>query len=235
MTCWSIVNLPQIQLENVTVSYDDRDVLTNLTLALNEQRIGIIGANGAGKSTLSRLLNGLVLPTTGTVRVGELTTAKHAKQIRRDVGFVFQNPANQIIMPLVAEDIAFGLKNLGLGKQERQFRVADTLAQLNITHLAERESHTLSGGEQQMVALAAVIAMQPRTIVFDEPTTMLDLKNRLAFQREIARLDQRAIVVTHDLEILEDFDRVVVVTDGGIGFDGAPDQAIAHYRQWSHA
>jgi len=235
VTCWSIVNLPQIQLENVTVSYDDRDVLTNLTLALNEQRIGIIGANGAGKSTLSRLLNGLVLPTTGTVRVGELTTAKHAKQIRRDVGFVFQNPANQIIMPLVAEDIAFGLKNLGLGKQERQFRVADTLAQLNITHLAERESHTLSGGEQQMVALAAVIAMQPRTIVFDEPTTMLDLKNRLAFQREIARLDQRAIVVTHDLEILEDFDRVVVVTDGGIGFDGAPDQAIAHYRQWSHA
>lgn len=235
MTCWSIVNLPQIQLENVTVSYDDRDVLTNLTLALNEQRIGIIGANGAGKSTLSRLLNGLVLPTTGTVRVGELTTAKHAKQIRRDVGFVFQNPANQIIMPLVAEDIAFGLKNLGLGKQERQFRVADTLAQLNITHLAERESHTLSGGEQQMVALAAVIAMQPRTIVFDEPTTMLDLKNRLAFQREIARLDQRAIVVTHDLEILADFDRVVVVTDGGIGFDGAPDQAIAHYRQWSHA
>lgn len=229
------MNLPQIQLENVTVSYDDRDVLTNLTLALNEQRIGIIGANGAGKSTLSRLLNGLVLPTTGTVRVGELTTAKHAKQIRRDVGFVFQNPANQIIMPLVAEDIAFGLKNLGLGKQERQFRVADTLAQLNITHLAERESHTLSGGEQQMVALAAVIAMQPRTIVFDEPTTMLDLKNRLAFQREIARLDQRAIVVTHDLEILEDFDRVVVVTDGGIGFDGAPVQAIAHYRQWSHA
>lgn len=86
-----------------------------------------------------------------------------------------------------------------------------------------------------MVALAAVIAMQPRTIVFDEPTTMLDLKNRLAFQREIARLDQRAIVVTHDLEILADFDRVVVVTDGGIGFDGAPDQAIAHYRQWSHA
>ncbi|GGL76763.1 energy-coupling factor ABC transporter ATP-binding protein [Glutamicibacter protophormiae] len=229
------MKLPQIRLENVTVRYDDRDVLTNLTLSLDEQRIGIIGANGAGKSTLSRLLNGLVLPTSGTVRVGELTTAKHSKQIRRDVGFVFQNPANQIIMPLVAEDIAFGLKNLGLGKQERQFRVAETLSQLNIMHLAERESHTLSGGEQQMVALAAVIAMQPRTIVFDEPTTMLDLKNRLAFQREIARLDQRAIVVTHDLEILEDFDRVLVVTDGGIRFDGAPDQAIAHYRQWSHA
>lgn len=229
------MNLPQIQLENVTVSYDDRDVLTNLTLSLDEQRIGIIGANGAGKSTLSRLLNGLVLPTSGTVHVGDFTTAKHSKQIRRDVGFVFQNPANQIIMPLVAEDIAFGLKNLGLGKQERQFRVTETLAQLNIMHLAERESHTLSGGEQQMVALAAVIAMQPRTIVFDEPTTMLDLKNRLAFQREIARLDQRAIVVTHDLEILEDFDRVLVVTDGGIRFDGAPEQAIAHYRQWSHA
>lgn len=229
------MELTPIRLEHVTVRFEDRVVLRDVSITLNEQRIGIIGANGAGKSTLSRLLNGLVLPTSGTVRIGELDTAKHAKQIRRDVGFVFQNPANQIIMPLVAEDIAFGLKNLSIPKDERRLRVAQTMDELNISHLADRESHTLSGGEQQMVALAAVLAMRPRTIVFDEPTTMLDLRNRLAFQREIAKLEQRAIVVTHDLEILEDFERVLVVTGGQIAFDGLPDQAIAHYRQWSHA
>ncbi|WP_313813061.1 ABC transporter ATP-binding protein [Glutamicibacter sp.] len=229
------MDLPQIRLENVTVTVENRDVLKDVSLTLNEHRIGIIGANGAGKSTLSRLINGLVLPSRGTVFIDELSTAKHAKQIRRDVGFVFQNPANQIIMPLVADDIAFGLKNLGINANERDARVRATLEELNICHLADRESHTLSGGEQQMVALAAVIAMQPRTIVFDEPTTMLDLRNRLAFQKEISRLPQRAIVITHDLEILEDFDRVLVVTNGQISFDGSPDPAIAHYTQWSRA
>ncbi|MEG2578113.1 MAG: ATP-binding cassette domain-containing protein, partial [Glutamicibacter sp.] len=106
------MELPPIRFENVTVRFEERDVLKDVRLTLNEQRIGIIGANGAGKSTLSRLINGLVLPTEGSVHVGDLNTRNHAKQIRRDVGFVFQNPANQIIMPLVSEDIAFGLKNL---------------------------------------------------------------------------------------------------------------------------
>jgi len=229
------VELPSIRLENVSVRYDDRVALRELSISLNEQRIGVIGANGAGKSTLSRLLNGLVLPTDGTVHIGDLNTRQHSKQIRREVGFVFQNPANQIIMPIVSDDIAFGLKNLSMPKSERHQRVAQTLNELNISHLADRESHTLSGGEQQMVALASVLAMRPQTIIFDEPTTMLDLRNRLAFQREIAKLSQRAIVVTHDLEILEDFERVLVITDGTVAFDGAPAEAIAHYRQWSHA
>lgn len=229
------MELPSIRLENVSVRYDDRVALRELSISLNEQRIGVIGANGAGKSTLSRLLNGLVLPTDGTVHIGDLNTRQHSKQIRREVGFVFQNPANQIIMPIVSDDIAFGLKNLSMPKSERHQRVAQTLNELNISHLADRESHTLSGGEQQMVALASVLAMRPQTIIFDEPTTMLDLRNRLAFQREIAKLSQRAIVVTHDLEILEDFERVLVITDGTVAFDGAPAEAIAHYRQWSHA
>ena len=229
------MELPSIQLHNASVRFEDRTVLDEITLELNERRIGIIGANGAGKSTLSRLLNALVLPTRGTVLIDGLDTARHAKTVRRDVGFVFQNPANQIIMPIVADDIAFGLKNLKLPAAERTQRVEQVQAQLGISHLAQRESHSLSGGEQQMVALAAVIAMRPRTIVFDEPTTMLDLRNKLAFQREIAKLEQRAIVVTHDLEILEDFDRVLVVTDARIAFDGAPAAALEHYRQWSFA
>lgn len=227
------MDLPRIYLDQVSVQREGKTVLRDITLSLDEHRIGIVGPNGAGKSTLVRLLNGLVLPTSGSVNVGNLSTAAAAKKIRRDVGFVFQNPANQIIMPLVRDDIAFGLKNLGLPKTERLHRVDDTLAELAITHLAERESHTLSGGEQQMVALAAVLAVRPKVVVFDEPTTMLDLRNRLRFQREIQQLQQRAIVVTHDLEILEDFERVLVVTDGTIGFDGAPAEAISFYRHWS--
>ena len=227
------VSVPGIELDRVSVQRADKLVLDEVSLSLNEPRIGIIGPNGAGKSTLVRLLNGLVLPTSGTVNVGQLTTAHCAKKIRRDVGFVFQNPANQIIMPLVRDDIAFGLKNLGIPRNERLHRVNQTLEELAISHLAERESHTLSGGEQQMVALAAVLAMEPRVVIFDEPTTMLDLRNRLRLQQEIQKLDQQAIVVTHDLEILQDFDRVLVVIDGQVGFDGTPEAAVAYYRQWS--
>lgn len=229
----ALPQIPQLSIDHVSVQRAGTLVLDDINLTLNESRIGVIGPNGAGKSTLVRLLNGLVLPSTGTVRVGELSTTRDAKKVRRDVGFVFQNPANQIIMPMVEDDIAFGLKNLRLPASQRRERVSATLHELGINHLAHRESHTLSGGEQQMVALAAVLAMDPKVIVFDEPTTMLDLRNRLRFQREIARLPQRCLVVTHDLELLEDFDRVLVVTDGGIGFDGPPSAAVQYYRDWS--
>ncbi|MHC6176909.1 energy-coupling factor ABC transporter ATP-binding protein [Glutamicibacter sp. X7] len=228
------MQLPQIRIENVRVQRDERVILEDINLTLDEQRIGIIGSNGAGKSTLSRLLNGLVLPTSGRVLIDDRDTAREAKQIRRDVGFVFQNPANQIIMPIVLDDICFGLKNLQIPRAQRKPLALLTLDRLGLGHLAERESHTLSGGEQQMIALAAVLAMNPKTIVFDEPTTMLDLRNRNAFRQEIAKLDQQTIVVTHDLELLADFDRVLVVTDGRIAFDGAPQPAVDHYRQWSH-
>lgn len=222
-----------IRLERVSVQRAERTILQDISLTLDEARIGIIGPNGAGKSTLVRLLNALVLPTSGEVHVAARSTQRAGKNIRRDVGFVFQNPANQIIMPLVRDDICFGLKNMGLPRAKRVERADQVLAELGISHLAERESHTLSGGEQQMVALAAVLAMDPKVIIFDEPTTMLDLRNRLRFQKEIAKLAQQAIVVTHDLELLEDFDRVLVVTDAAISFDGSPAQAIDFYRRWS--
>lgn len=220
---------PGIRLTDVTVTREGRDVLRDVDLTLDEHRIAVIGLNGSGKSTLVRLLNALVLPTRGTVRVGELTTARDAKRIRRQVGFVFQNPENQIVMPLVAEDIAFGVKNLGLRGTELTERVDAVLERLDIAHLRERESYTLSGGEKQMVALASVLVMEPSTVVFDEPTTMLDRRNRRRLQRTIDRLDQRAIVVTHDLDMIGDYDRTLVVHEGRIAFDGAPGQALEFY------
>lgn len=220
---------PGIQLTGVSVTREGTDVLMDVDLALDEHRIAVIGLNGSGKSTLVRLLNGLLLPTRGTVRVGELTTAKDAKRIRRQVGFVFQNPENQIVMPLVSEDLAFGVKNLGLRETELTARVEEVLDRLGIGHLAERESYALSGGEKQLVALASVLVMEPSTIVFDEPTTMLDRRNRRRLQATIDDLDQRAIVVTHDLELVGDYQRVLVVHEGRIAFDGAPAPAVEFY------
>jgi biotin transport system ATP-binding protein len=225
------IDAQTIGLDHVTVNRGGKDVLRDITLQLNERRIAIIGLNGSGKSTLVRLLNALVLPTAGEVRVGDLVTTRDAKRIRRQVGFVFQNPDNQIVMPIVGDDIAFGLKNLGLRGSELSDRVGEILARLGVAHLRERESHTLSGGEKQMIALASVLVMCPSTIVFDEPTTMLDLRNRRRLQQQIDRLDQRAIVVTHDLDMVASYERTIVVDDGTIAFDGDPAEALAFYQE----
>ena len=219
------------ELAGVHVGYDGRPVLEDVSVRLTERRIGIIGANGSGKSTFARLLNGLVVPDTGRVLVDGLDTASKARAVRAKVGFVFQNPDNQIVFPIVAEDLAFGLRNQGLPKADIPRRVAEQLAAFGIPHLAERQSHLLSGGEKQLVALAAVLVMRPEVVVFDEPTTLLDLRNRNLLRRTIAGMAPSAVVVTHDLELVEDFDRVLVVHGGRIAHDGDPAAAVSWYRE----
>jgi biotin transport system ATP-binding protein len=220
-----------IRLEEVSVSLGGKSVLERLNVGLSEKRIGIVGPNGSGKSTLARLLNGLVLPDQGRVLVDGLDTRKSARDVRRRVGFVFQNPDNQIVFPIVAEDMAFGLKNIGLPKAEIPGRVAEALRDFGISHLADRPSHALSGGEKQLVALASVMVMRPEIVVFDEPTTLLDLRNRNRIRDAIAAMPQAAIVVTHDLEFLDDFARVLVIEGGRIAADDAPDAAVRWYRE----
>ncbi|WP_017537764.1 energy-coupling factor ABC transporter ATP-binding protein [Nocardiopsis halophila] len=222
---------PVIELRGVGAGYDGRPVLGGLDLRLTERRIGVIGQNGSGKSTLARLLNGLVVPDEGQVLVDGLDTRTEGRRVRSRVGFVFQNPDNQIVFPIVSEDMAFGLKNLGLPKKEIPGRIARALEEFGISHLAERQSHLLSGGEKQLVALASVMVMRPRTVVFDEPTTLLDLKNRNRLRDAVAAMEQAAVVVTHDLELVAGYDRVLVVHEGGIAFDGGPAEAVAWYRE----
>ncbi|MDA2812356.1 ABC transporter ATP-binding protein [Nocardiopsis sp. RSe5-2] len=222
---------PVIELHGVSVGYDGRTVLSGLDLRLAERRIGVIGQNGSGKSTLARLLNGLVVPDEGRVLVDGRDTRTDGRRVRSEVGFVFQNPDNQIVFPIVAEDMAFGLKNLGLPKKEIPGRVAEALESFGIGHLAERHSHLLSGGEKQLVALASVMVMRPRTVVFDEPTTLLDLRNRNRIRDAVDAMAPAAVVVTHDLELVSGYDRVLVVHEGGIAFDGAPGEAVAWYRE----
>ncbi|ALK08346.1 energy-coupling factor ABC transporter ATP-binding protein [Blastochloris viridis] len=220
---------PKVAFEGACVTIEDRAILLSTTLTLAERRVAIIGANGSGKSTFARLVNGLIAPTAGRVTVDGLDTVADAAKVRRTVGFVFQNPDNQIVFPMVSEDVAFGLKNVGLAKAEIPARIAAELGRFGIAHLAERASHSLSGGEKQMVALCSVLVMRPRLIVFDEPTTLLDLNNRNRLRAAIAALPQSAIVVTHDLDLIGEFDRVLVIEDGRVAADDAPAAAVPWY------
>lgn len=218
-----------LQIRDVSHAFGDRVVLSDINLELTERRIGIIGSNGSGKSTFARLLNGLQLPNSGEVVVDGLNTRSDGKAVRRKVGFVFQNPDNQIVFPVVEEDLAFGMKNLGFGKDEIRQRTHAALASYDLLAFREHPTHLLSGGQKQLLAIAGVLVMQPRYIVFDEPTTLLDLRNKRRVARAVSELPQTAIVVSHDLDLLQDFDRVLVFNDGQIVLDDIPAVALPAY------
>ena len=220
-----------IELRGVGHRYGDRTVLADVDLRLSERRIGVIGANGSGKSTFARLLNGLVVPTEGTVLVDGLDTRTSVREVRRRVGFVFQDPDAQIVHPTVAEDVGYGLENQGVPAGERAERVTEVLARYGLDGHADHPAHLLSGGQKQLLAIAGVLVMRPARIVFDEPTTLLDLVNARRVASVIAGLEQQAVVITHDLELLDAFDRVLVIDGGRIVEDGAPEDSVAAYRK----
>lgn len=220
-----------IEFENVAVRLDERVVLSDLNLRLSEDRIGVIGSNGSGKSTLARLINGLVRPCAGFVRLDGQCIEPNKRTLLRRVGFVFQNPENQLVLPIVGEDLLWGLdaKAFSLGQREQKVRAA--LENLGVSDLLPRSVHTLSGGEKQLVALAGVLVTEPDLIIFDEPTTQLDLRMRNRLVDIIDQLPQQAIIVSHDLPLVERMDRVLVLDRGTVAFDGKPQDALAWYRQ----
>lgn len=220
-----------IRFSGASVSFGARTVLQPLTLTLTERRIGIIGLNGSGKTTFARLINGLVKPTTGTVSVNGLDTVRDEGAVLAAAGFIFQNPQHQIIMPIVNEDIAFGLKNRGLKADEIERRVAAVLARFGIAHLAKRRVHELSGGETQLVAISSVVVTGPGILILDEPTNQLDLRNRRLIENTIAGLDEHAIVISHDLPLIERFERVLWFNDGKLVGDGPAPETIRAYRE----
>lgn len=219
-----------ITFDRVSHAFDERSVLRDIRLSFTEHRIGIVGANGSGKSTLVRMINGLVTPTSGTVTVDGLNVARSAREVRRRVGFIFTNPDNQIVMPTVQEDVAFTLRRRGLSAGEITERTAVALEQFGLTALAEHPAHRLSGGQKQLLALAAVLVAEPQVVVADEPTTLLDARNARRIREVLQTLSQQVIVVTHQLELVEEFDRVIVIEDGQVVADGAPAGALTAYR-----
>ncbi|PZF80674.1 energy-coupling factor ABC transporter ATP-binding protein [Jiangella anatolica] len=221
-----------IAVEGVTHRYGDRVVLRDVTVTLTEQRVGVIGANGSGKSTFARLLNGLVLPTSGSVTVDGLSTrGRSGAEVRRSVGFVFTDPDAQILMPTVAEDVAFGLRDLPRSAVDA--RVAEALEAFGLAGHADHPAHLLSGGQKQLLALCSVLVTEPKVLVCDEPTTLLDLRNTRRVLTLLSELPQRVILVTHDLDAVLAMDRVLVFDDGRLAFDGRPAEAVAHYREIS--
>ncbi|RIJ70595.1 ABC transporter ATP-binding protein [Nakamurella silvestris] len=219
-----------IRFDGVSHRYGERRVLEGIQLELTEHRIGIVGANGSGKSTLARMINGLVEPTAGTVTVDELDVRRQGKEVRRRVGFIFTDPDNQIVMPTVGEDVAFTLRRSGLTKEQIAARVEETLARFGLAGHAEHPAHLLSGGQKQLLALAAVMVAEPSVLVADEPTTLLDARNSRMVAGLLSNLGQQVVVVTHDLALLTEFDRVIVIEDGLVAADDTPAAAIAFYR-----
>lgn len=224
-----------IRFDGVTLERGDRRVFDALSLTLAERRIGLIGQNGAGKSSLLRLINGLVLPDSGTVRVAGHETREARRDLPGVVGFVFQNPDHQIIFPTVGEEIRFGLEEAGLDRAAADARAAEILGRYGCAGWEKRAVHELSEGQKQLVCLLAVIAPAPAILLFDEPFSSLDLRTRIALARHIAALDQQIVMASHDLDFLEDFDRVLWIENGRVRLDGPPATVIADYRAHARA
>lgn len=221
--------MARIRFEKVAHRYGDREVIRGVDLDLAERRIGVVGGNGSGKSTLARMLNGLVVPTSGRVTIDDLDTRRDGGRIRRRVAFVFTDPDAQIVMPTVAEDVAFSLRRSGLSRAEVGERVRAALRRVGLDGHADHPAHLLSGGQKQLLAMTSVLVTEPALLVCDEPTTLLDARNTRQITRLLAELPQQVVMVTHHLHLLDGFDRVIVLDGGRVVADGVPATALAHY------
>ena len=221
--------IAEISVERVSVEFDGRAVLDDVTVELTAPTIAVIGANGSGKSTFARLLNGLVAPTAGRVTVDGLDTVRDRAQVRRRVGFVFANPDAQILMPTPAEDLALSLR--GTPRDQAALRVRETLAAHGLAGHADVPASALSGGQKQMLALASVLITEPRLIVADEPTTLLDLRNARRIGDLLLAQSAQVVLVTHDLVLAALCHTTVLFEEGRVIASGAPKDVIEAYRR----
>ena len=214
-----------ISVKNVYFRYEEEFVLKDINVEIKEGTFtAIIGANGSGKTTLAKHFNGLIMPDKGSVLVDGMETKKDSMNARKKVGFVFQNFEDQLVYSVVEEDVGFGLENLGYGYDKLKCVVDEALEKMRIAHLAKQNVNSLSQGQKQLVALAGILAMKPKYIVFDEPTTNLDEKNKkniLNIMKELNKKDKVTIVlITNVLGEMKYADNVVVLKKGAVIFDG---------------
>lgn len=218
-----------ITLKNLSFSYgQERAILTdiNLDIATGEV-VGLIGANGAGKTSLFLTICGILNPTYGEVKLFDRVI--EAGKFNPEIGLVFQNPDDQLFCPTVRDDIAFGLENIELSPPEIEARINAALSLTGVTHLADRISYQLSGGEKCMVAIASVLAMLPQIVLYDEPSANLDLRARRRLINFLNSAHETIVISSHDLElILEVCDRVVMLNQGRIVADGVPNEIMSN-------
>lgn len=223
-----------IHIENLIYEYpqeEEKEVLRAIRgISLDIERgsfTAIIGRNGSGKSTLAKLLNGLFVPTEGIIYVESWNTAddNHIWDVRQTAGMVFQNPDNQLVSSIVEDDVAFGPENIGIAPDEIRSRVDNALEAVHMGEYKLKAPHMLSGGQKQRIAIAGVLAMKPKCIIFDEPTAMLDPRGREDILKIIKKLNDEGIttiLITHFMDEAVQADRVIIMNDGEIVLDGSP-------------
>ena len=221
----------QVRVSGVEFSYPDgRAALRGVDLVVEAgERVAVLGPNGAGKTTLALHLNGIYQPSSGTIVIGDVPVVEgNLTEIRRRVGLVFQDSNDQLFMPKVRDDVAFGPANLGVGGADLEQRVRSALAAVGGEALADRPAHHLSGGERRRAALATVLAMDPDVLVFDEPSSDLDGAGRRELVASLLSLDLTQIVITHDLPLaLELCPRAVIMREGRVVADGETRSLLA--------
>jgi energy-coupling factor transport system ATP-binding protein len=223
---------PAVSCEDLVFAYpgSGRAALAGVSLEVRAgEYVGIVGPNGGGKSTLLRLINGLLRADSGEVRAGGLDPATEPYLVRERVGMLFQNPENGLVAPFVEDDVAFGLENLGLPREEMRERVRGAIRAVGLEGYERREPHTLSGGEQQRVALAGLLALDPEVLLLDEPTSMLDAQGRseVLARLETLRGARTVLHVTHHLDELLGADRVLVLDAGELVADVSPERMVS--------
>ena len=224
-----------IEFRNVSFRYGDEGpwVLKNCSFEIYENEwVAIIGHNGSGKSTIAKLLNGLLFPQEGEIIIdGEVVNEESIWNIRKEVGMVFQNPDNQFVGATVQDDVAFGMENRGVPREEMKKRIIDTLAADGMQDYRLTEPHRLSGGQKQRVAIASVLAIAPKVLILDEATAMLDPSGRQEIMQTVASIQGREklslITITHDLQEVAQADRVIVMNSGEIWKEQTPREVFS--------
>ncbi|QNV36933.1 ABC transporter ATP-binding protein [Rothia terrae] len=232
----SFVKDAGVSLRAVNLSYPTPDgqvdILRDVTVDFFARSTAILGLNGSGKSSLLKLVNGINTVRSGSVQVGGLEVQEHTARVRSHVGLLFSNPLTQLIMPTAVEDVELSLQRTGLSRERRRATALELLSTRGVGHRAEHSIYDLSGGEQQLVALTSVLAVEPEILLLDEPTTLLDLRNKLRLYALLETLPQQLIISTHDLDLAARCERAVVIHNGRVYAEGASRSVIAQYENW---
>lgn len=227
---------PIIEMKNITFRYQVEDTipaLNDVSLSIHQgEWIAIIGHNGSGKSTLAKTINGLLLPESGTIEInGQEVNEKNIWDIRRNVGMVFQNPDNQFVGSTVEDDVAFGLENQGIPREEMLVRVKESLEQVRMAEFMKKEPSRLSGGQKQRVAIAGIVALRPNVIILDEATSMLDPEGRLEVIATVKKIKEEnnltVLSITHDIDEAANANRIFVMKKGELIQEGTPEEIFS--------
>jgi biotin transport system ATP-binding protein len=220
-----------IYLKDVIFEFEANRVIDQITLNVSEQRIGIVGVNGSGKSTLARLISGLIAPISGSIRINDIDIYKDRKAALKTVGIIFQNPDHQIIFPTCIEEISFGLMQQGMTRIEAEERSNEILLQFDRLKWSDQLAHNLSQGQRHFLCLIAVLAMKPDVVILDEPYAGLDLPTSLQLRHELNKLSQQIVMITHNKDILVDFDRILWIDNGKIIKDGSYENVMPDFEE----